>query len=240
MARESVVRIAAGDVVLDADLAIPDRTRGLVLFAHGSGSSRRSPRNRMVAEQLREAGLGTVLADLLTVDEEGYDRATGALRFNIELLAGRLVGAIDWLRQQPRTEELPLGLFGASTGAAAALAAAAHRPADIDAVVSRGGRPDLAASCLAWVRAPVLLVVGSRDEQVLELNRRAAALLRAERALYVVPAATHLFEEPGALEQVGQVAVEWFDRYLARGGVAAATMSIPATGLVRGAKTSYR
>jgi dienelactone hydrolase len=203
--------------VLDADLAMPDEARGVVLFAHGSGSSRHSPRNRMVAGRLQGIGLATVLADLLTPDEERRDRATGALRFDIGLLARRVVGAVDWLGHQPGTAALPLGLFGASTGAAAALVAAAHRPDGIRAVVSRGGRPDLAGEALTLVRAPTLLIVGGRDEDVLDLNRRAAAVLPAEHALQVVPGATHLFEEPGALEQVAGWASEWFDRHLTGG-----------------------
>jgi putative phosphoribosyl transferase len=217
MAQDTLVRVQTADVVLEADLAIPDGARGVVLFAHGSGSSRRSPRNRMVAERLRGIGLATVLADLLTADEEARDRATAALRFDIGLLARRVVAAVDWLGRQPRTAALPLGLFGASTGAAAALVAAAHRPAAVRAVVSRGGRPDLAGDLLPRVQAPTLLIVGSRDEQVIDLNQQAAALLRAEHALQIVPGATHLFVEPGALEQVTGWAAEWFDHHLTGG-----------------------
>jgi putative phosphoribosyl transferase len=217
MAQDTAIRLQTGDVALAADLAIPDDARGVVLFAHGSGSSRHSPRNRMVAERLRGIGLATVLADLLTVKEEAHDRATGALRFDIGLLAQRVVGAVDWLGRHPQTAALPLGLFGASTGAAAALVAAAERPGRVRAVVSRGGRPDLAGDALPRVQAPTLLIVGGRDPVVLDLNQRAAATLRAEHALQIVPDATHLFEEPGALEQVAGWAAEWLDRYLADG-----------------------
>lgn len=217
MPHDTVVRIDTAEATLEANLAIPEGASGIVLFAHGSGSSRHSPRNRMVAERLRGIGLATVLADLLTADEEAYDLATAALRFDIALLARRVVAAVDWLRRQPQTAALPLGLFGASTGAAAALVAAAHRPDDVRAVVSRGGRPDLAGDCLALVRAPTLLIVGGRDRQVLDLNERAAAMLRAVHALQVVPGATHLFEEHGALEQVAGWAAEWFDRHLTNG-----------------------
>jgi dienelactone hydrolase len=204
---------------LEADLAAPADARGLVVFAHGSGSSRHSPRNRMVAQRLRGAGLATVLTDLLTPDEERRDAVTGALRFDIGLLAGRVIGVVDWLREQATTAPLPLGLFGASTGAAAALAAAAMRPAAVRAVVCRGGRPDLAGDLLRHVRAPTLLVVGGRDETVLELNRRAAEALRVDHALQIVDGATHLFEEPGALEQVAGWSAEWFDRHLAGGNL---------------------
>jgi len=217
MAPDTMIRVQTADVALEADLAVPDNARGVVLFAHGSGSSRHSPRNRMVAERLRGTGLATVLADLLTVDEEARDRATAALRFDIGLLAQRVAAAVDGLGRQPRTAGLPLGLFGASTGAAAALAAAAHRPADVRAVVSRGGRPDLAGDLLPQVQAPTLLIVGGRDEQVIGLNEQAAATLRVEHALQIVPGATHLFEEPGALEQVAGWAAEWFDHHLTGG-----------------------
>jgi dienelactone hydrolase len=192
----------------------------VVLFAHGSGSSRHSPRNRMVAELLRGAGFATMLADLLTPEEARRDAATAALRFDIALLADRVVQAVDWLGSEPATARLPLGLFGASTGAAAALAAAAHRPEAVRAVVSRGGRPDLAGGFLASVRAPTLLVVGERDEVVLQLNRRAAVRLRAVHALRIVAGATHLFEEPGALQQVAGWAAEWFGQHLAGGDLA--------------------
>jgi putative phosphoribosyl transferase len=215
-----MVRVGTVSAVLEADLTVPDDAGGVVLFAHGSGSSRHSPRNRMVAGRLRGAGFATMLADLLTVEEERHDAATGALRFDIGLLANRVVAAVDWLRDEPATARLPLGLFGASTGAAAALAAAAERPDAVGAVVSRGGRPDLAGESLPLVRAPTLLIVGERDEAVLGLNQRAAARLGAVHALQIVAGATHLFEEPGALEQVAAWAVEWFDRYLAGGDLA--------------------
>jgi putative phosphoribosyl transferase len=210
-----MVHVAATGATLEADLTVPDDARGVVLFAHGSGSSRHSPRNRMVAEHLRGAGFATMLADLLTADEERHDAATATLRFDIGLLASRVVAAVDWLLDEPTTARLPLGLFGASTGAAAALATAAHRPDAVGAIVSRGGRPDLAGEELALVRAPTLLIVGARDEMVLQLNRRAADRLRAVHGLRIVAGATHLFEEPGALEQVAGWSAEWFDRYLA-------------------------
>jgi putative phosphoribosyl transferase len=208
------VEIQAAAARLAGDLAVPDDAQGLVLFAHGSGSSRFSARNRSVAEALRAAGLGTLLMDLLTPAEEAIDLRTTHLRFDIPLLADRLVAAVDWLSQEAVTVGTPIGCFGASTGAAAALIAAARRPDRVRAVVSRGGRPDLAADHLESVRAPTLLIVGSRDEPVIELNRKALALLRCEKRLEVVLGATHLFEEPGALEQVARLARDWFLRYL--------------------------
>jgi putative phosphoribosyl transferase len=213
---EEAVRITVGGVALDGDLA-PPAGGGVVLFAHGSGSSRHSPRNRQVARQLQEAGLGTLLMDLLTADEERVDLRSRELRFDIDLLAGRLVGAVDWLAarlgQGPR-----LGLFGASTGAAAALVAAARRPERVAAVVSRGGRPDLAGPALERVRAPTLLVVGGADTTVLALNRQAAGRLAAPCRLEVVAGASHLFPEPGALEQVARLATGWFTAHLGSGG----------------------
>jgi len=209
------VRIDAGGVQLEGDLALPSGARGVVLFAHGSGSSRFSPRNRAVAAALRASGLGTLLVDLLTRDEERVDARAGHLRFDIRLLATRLVACIDWLARGARTSELRIGCFGASTGAAAALVAAAARPRSVGAAVSRGGRPDLAGPALEQVRAPTLLIVGSEDEVVLELNREALQRLRGEKALVVIPGATHLFEEPGALEQVADLARRWFVRWLA-------------------------
>jgi len=185
-----------------------------VLFAHGSGSSRLSPRNRHVARVLNEAALATLLVDLLTPDEEAIDARTTHLRFDISLLAQRLIGATDWLSDHPDTRGLRVGYFGASTGAAAALVAAAVRAAAVGAVVSRGGRPDLAGRALALVRAPTLLIVGGRDAQVLELNREAFAQLTCEKRLEIVPGATHLFEEPGALDRVAFLARDWFERYL--------------------------
>jgi putative phosphoribosyl transferase len=210
------VAIPVGDGVVAGDLVIPARARGVVLFAHGSGSSRHSPRNRYVAKQLQKAHLATLVMDLLTVPEERLDEATGgSLRFDIGLLASRLVAASDWARTNPSTNHLPVGYFGASTGAAAALvAAAAEWRGKVGAVVSRGGRPDLAREALAAVRAPTLLIVGGDDYEVIELNRQALARLACEKSLEIVPGATHLFEEPGTLEQVAALAADWFDRHL--------------------------
>jgi dienelactone hydrolase len=208
------LQIPAGSVVLDADLAVPERAQGVVLFAHGSGSGRHSPRNRYVAGELQQAGLATVLADLLTPAEEQLDARTAELRFDIGLLAVRLVELTDWLTTHEPTAGLAIGLFGASTGAAAALVAATRRPAAVDAIVSRGGRPDLAGDALAAVRQPTLLIVGGRDTVVIELNRQAMAMIPGETRLEIVPGATHLFEEPGALEQVARLARDWFVRHL--------------------------
>jgi putative phosphoribosyl transferase len=213
-AESELVRIEAGSVTLEGDLQIPDPAVGLVLFAHGSGSSRHSPRNRFVAQELHASGLATLLLDLLTPEEERVDQHTGHLRFDIELLAERLAAATQWTRVDAATRSLPIGYFGASTGAAAALVAAALEPDTVRAVVSRGGRPDLAGEALPLVRAPTLLIVGSRDLTVLELNRAAMARLRAETRLEIVPGATHLFEEPGALEAVARLAREWFLQHL--------------------------
>jgi putative phosphoribosyl transferase len=204
----------SGPVSLDGDLAVPAGAVGIVLFAHGSGSSRRSPRNQFVARAIREAGIATLLFDLLTSPEEAEDDVTGRLRFDIGLLAGRLVEASRWIANQPATRSLGLGYFGASTGGAAALVAAAEIGPAIDAVVSRGGRPDLAGDALEQVQSATLLIVGERDETVVELNRSAYALLRCEKELTVVSRATHLFEEPGALPEVAQLAADWFRRYL--------------------------
>jgi predicted alpha/beta-hydrolase family hydrolase len=192
---------------LDADVIVPDGAYGVVLFAHGSGSSRHSPRNRAVAEELNRRGLATVLMDLLTADE---DRADGGPRFDIGLLAERLIGAIDRLSSSPPTERLTLGLFGASTGGAAALVAAAARPSVVRAVVSRGGRPDLAGAALTEVRSPTLLIVGEFDPMVADLNERARRVLWAPSEVRIVPGATHLFEEPGTLEEVAAQAADWF------------------------------
>ena len=208
------VRLLVGAVELAGDLAVPAGATGVVLFAHGTGSGRHSPRNRFVASALQHAGLATLLLDLLTGEEEAADRDRAELRFDIGLLARRLEGAMDWLDDDPRTAALPLGLFGASTGAAAALVAAADRPERVAAVVSRGGRPDLAGPSLGLVRAPTLLLVGGDDRIVLELNRSAAGELGAEHRIEVVPGASHLFEEPGTLEQVAARAAEWFRRRL--------------------------
>ena len=217
VSRERPVRVSAGIVTLEGDLSIPKDAQGIVVFAHGSGSSRLSPRNRRVAEQLRQAGLATLLFDLLTKQEETVDMRTGHLRFDIPLLARRLVDATDWVQQDEDTRDLPVGYFGASTGAAAALMAAVERPLVVKAVVSRGGRPDLAASALPEVEAPTLLFVGGQDFAVIDLNRDALRHLKAEKQLVIVPGATHLFEEPGALEEVARLAAEWFRKYLKRG-----------------------
>lgn len=210
---ETAVRVLAEGTELDGDLRVPKGARGLVLFAHGSGSSRHSPRNRKVAAALNDAGLATLLIDLLTPDEERVDDATAELRFDIPFLSRRLDAAIVWLRAEPRTRGLAVGLFGASTGAAAALCAAAQ-DAGVFAVVSRGGRPDLAGAALPRVTAPTLLIVGGDDGPVVGMNRDAAARLRCERRLEIVPGATHLFEEPGALETVARLAAAWFAGHL--------------------------
>lgn len=208
------IDVAAGDLLLTGDLAIPAGAEGIVLFAHGSGSSRLSPRNRLVATQLNKGGLATLLFDLLTPAEEEEDRSSGALRFDIPLLADRLSRATDFVRGHSDTSRLAVGYFGASTGAAAALIAAAERPEDVRAVVSRGGRPDLAEDALERVVAPTLLIVGGADHPVVELNARAYVRLKCRKRLEVVAGATHLFEEPGALEEVARVAREWFVRCL--------------------------
>jgi putative phosphoribosyl transferase len=220
------VHIATGLAVLEGDLVVPGNARGVVLFAHGSGSSRHSPRNRQVARRLQREGLATLLVDLLTAEEERVDERTRHLRFDIGLLAGRLVGAIDWLGAQPETRDLAIGLFGASTGAGAALVAATERPDVVRAVVSRGGRPDLAGELLPLVRAPTLLVVGGSDDVVIRLNEEARSRMRAPVKLEIVPGATHLFEEPGAIEEVSRLAREWLVRHLTpRGRPAAAERS---------------
>lgn len=213
--RERLVRVSAGPVTLEGALGIPSGAQGIVVFAHGSGSSRHSPRNRYVAQVLREGGLATLLIDLLTADEEAVDVMTAHLRFDISLLAERLVGATDWVSQYSATQHLKIGYFGASTGAAAALVAATKRPSVVAAIVSRGGRPDLAGHALPRVQAPTLLIVGGHDEPVIEMNQQALAQLRVEKRLEIVPGATHLFEEPGTLEQVARLARQWFTRYLA-------------------------
>jgi putative phosphoribosyl transferase len=209
------LRIPVEGAELDADLVVPDAARATVLFAHGSGSGRHSPRNREVAAVLQQAGLATVLADLLTADEERVDTRTGQFRFDAELLGSRVAALVDWAVENLVTGGLGVGLFGASTGAAAALIAADRRPEEVAAVVSRGGRPDLAGDHLESVRAPTLLIVGQRDHQVIELNRQAMARMNAEVEMTIVPAATHLFEEPGALRQVSELATAWFIRCLA-------------------------
>jgi putative phosphoribosyl transferase len=212
--RETEIDVRAGSVTLRGDLTIPWGARGVVLFAHGSGSSRHSPRNRFVAGMLQDGHLGTLLIDLLTPEEETIDLQTGHLRFNIGLLADRLAGATDWLRQHPVARSLPVGYFGASTGGGAALVAASKRPDDVKAVVSRGGRPDLAGPALPYVKAPTLLIVGGNDTPVITMNREAMADMHAERKLEIVPGASHLFEEPGSLQEVAQLARGWFRRYL--------------------------
>ena len=214
---EQSLQIPAGGVALDADMAVPDPATGVVLFAHGSGSSRHSPRNRYVAGELQASGLATVLADLLTPAEEQLDARTGRLRFDIGLLAARVMALTDWVTEYRPTVGLPVGLFGASTGAAAALVAAAQRPGPVAAVVSRGGRPDLAGEYLRSVVQPTLLIVGARDTAVIELNRKTMRKLRGEARLEVIAGASHLFSEPGALELVARLARDWFTRYLKPG-----------------------
>ncbi len=209
-------QVQVGDnITLEGNLEVPDNPQGVVLFAHGSGSSRHSPRNQFVGRVLQDAGFATLLIDLLTPQEEDEDRFTGHLRFDIDLLSQRVVGATNWLGVNPVTQNLKIGYFGASTGAAAALVAAAEHPLAVGAVVSRGGRPDLARTYLTKVLTPTLLIVGLKDTQVLELNRMVLSLLRGEKQIEIVPGATHLFEEPGALEKVAQLASDWFKRYLA-------------------------
>ncbi|MEU5549325.1 dienelactone hydrolase family protein [Micromonospora sp. NPDC047793] len=212
--RGGEVTIPAGQVELSADLLVPTGTSGAVLFAHGSGSSRHSPRNVSVAHRLTSDGLGTVLVDLLTRAEDEVDAVTAELRFDIGLLADRLVATLDWLAAARPFGAVPIGLFGASTGAAAALIAAARRPDMVHAVVSRGGRPDLAGAALGEVRAATLLLVGGLDEQVITLNEQARDRMAAPTDLRVVPGATHLFEEPGTLEQVAEAAAGWFRDHL--------------------------
>ena len=212
---ESAVRIPLDPFVLSGTLSLPPGAGGVVLFAHGSGSSRFSPRNQVVARALQQAKLGTLMLDLLTAEEERVDEETKLHRFDIDLLAGRVAVAIDWLTAGERTRGLPVGLFGASTGAAAALVAASERASEVGAVVSRGGRPDLAGPALASVHAPTLLIVGSLDEVVLALNRQALERLPAlDSSLVVVPGASHLFEEPGALEAVTRLTGRWFQQHL--------------------------
>jgi putative phosphoribosyl transferase len=213
--QERHVVVPVGAVELAGDLAVPSDAIGVVVFAHGSGSGRFSPRNRAVAQELSQAGLATLLMDLLTADEEAQDLRTGHLRFDIALLADRVIGTIDWLASDAAVGALPVGCFGASTGAAAALVAAAERPQRVAAVVSRGGRPDLARDALPRVTAPTLLIVGGRDTEVIRLNQWAQTKLGGESRLEIVPGATHLFEEPGALEQVAALATDWFRRHLA-------------------------
>jgi len=223
---ESEISIDAGRVTLEGTLMLPKETGAAVLFAHGSGSSRHSRRNRYVAQVLHSSGIGTLLFDLLTREEESIDEYSGELRFNIPFLAGRLLAATRWLTERPDMADRRLGYFGASTGAAAALVAAAELQNAIGAVVSRGGRPDLAGEALGSVMAPTLLIVGGDDEPVIGMNREALARLRCEKKIVIVPGATHLFEEPGTLEEVARLATQWFTQHLTasakrRAGVAA-------------------
>jgi putative phosphoribosyl transferase len=208
------MKIPVGNVVVEGTLTLIPGAKGIVLFAHGSGSGRFSPRNQYVAKEFNKANIGTLLFDLLTTEEEEEDIVTAEYRFNIALLAERLIGATEWLRYDPKTKKLSFGYFGASTGAAAALIAAAKLPNEIAAVVSRGGRPDLAGEYLPSVVAPTLLLVGGLDTEVIELNQGAMDQMTAEKKLVIVPGATHLFVEPGTLEQVAKLSSEWFLRYL--------------------------
>jgi putative phosphoribosyl transferase len=209
-----LIYIPVGRAEIQGDLHIPEKSTSIVVFAHGSGSSRQSPRNKYVADVLNDAGIATLLIDLLTTDEELIDFQTARLRFDIDLLADRLITVTHWLRGQSATEILHLGYFGASTGAAAALVAAGREPKFVEAIVSRGGRPDLAGPWLKKVPAPTLLIVGGNDKVVVELNYQAAAELKAEHRLEIIPNAGHLFEEPGALEQVAALARDWFEEHL--------------------------
>ena len=205
------IKVHAAGVGLTGDLAMPENATGIVIFAHGSGSSRKSPRNRRVAAEVQRRGFATLLLDLMTMDEEAHDLETAKIRFDIDLLAPRLVAATHMMRERVK---LPIGYFGASTGAAVALVAAAHHPDDIAAVVSRGGRPDLAISVLPKVRAATLLIVGGHDKPVIQMNRQAFEHLQCEKRMEIVPGATHLFEEPGALETVAALAGDWFTAHL--------------------------
>jgi dienelactone hydrolase len=212
--RDNEVKVATGLVTLEGNLEIPGGAEGVALFAHGSGSGRFSPRNQFVPKVLGQGGLATLLIDLLTREEEEVDRWTQQYRFHIDLLTDRLIGATDWISESPATRSLRIGYFGASTGAAAALWAAAQRPEAVKAVVSRGGRPDLATAAFSQVKASTLLIVGGDDLVVIDLNQRALKQLDAEKELEIVPGASHLFEEPGTLEEVARLACNWFQRYL--------------------------
>ena len=211
----SEVRVPAGRAVMDGNLTLVDGSRTLVLFAHGSGSSRHSPRNQFVARTLNDAGLATLLFDLLTSEEESVDLYTREHRFDISLLAERLVHATNWAKQQEETKDFNIGYFGSSTGGGAALVAAAELPEEVGAVVSRGGRPDLAGEALPKVKAPTLLIVGGEDHVVIDLNEQARAQMKCECKIEIVPGATHLFEEPGALEKVAKLASDWFIGHIA-------------------------
>lgn len=208
------MKIPVGEVVVEGTLTLPPATKVVVLFAHGSGSSRFSTRNQYVAKEFNKATIGTLLFDLLTQEEEETDIVTAEYRFNIPLLAERLIGATEWLRNDPKTKRLAFGYFGASTGAAAALIAAAKLPSEISAVISRGGRPDLAGKYLSNVVAPTLLLVGGLDTEVIELNRQAMNQMKVEKKIVIIPGATHLFEEQGTLEEVAKVSIDWFLKHL--------------------------
>jgi putative phosphoribosyl transferase len=214
MVEECPVQVTVGPLTLDGSLCVPEKSQAIVLFAHGSGSSRLSPRNQFVASQLREAGLGTLLFDLLTKAEEETDMDTAQYRFNIRLLSDRLAGATDWLIDFAGPGKFNMGYFGASTGAAAAIIAAAEKPDAVGAIVSRGGRPDLAEDALSEVKSPTLLIVGGNDAPVISMNQEALNRLKVEKKLEIIHGATHLFEEPGALEKVARLAVDWFKKYL--------------------------
>ena len=213
-ARSRTEQIPSGQIMLEGELSVPVGATGAVLFAHGSGSSRHSPRNQFVARTIREAGVGTLLFDLLTQEEEAVDISTRHLRFDIGLLAGRLVDATNWIKREPDSRHLRVGYFGSSTGGGAALVAAASVGEEIGAVVSRGGRPDLAGDALPKVKSPTLLIVGGLDYQVIRINEDAYSQLRCKTELKIVPGATHLFEEPGTLEEVAKLAAAWFQRHL--------------------------
>jgi putative phosphoribosyl transferase len=212
--KRKAVQIPSGEVIINGNLDVPERSIGIVLFAHGSGSSRFSPRNTYVADLMNKKGIASLLIDLLTAEEEAVDEYTGQYRFDVNMLAERLVNSTKWLKQNPATNKLATGYFGASTGAAAALIAAAELPDEVKAVVSRGGRPDLAGEYLAKVKTPTLLIVGGDDTEVLEMNKQALKLIRVEKRLEVVPGATHLFEEPGTLQDAAVLAINWFEKHL--------------------------
>jgi dienelactone hydrolase len=212
------IPVGGGGIELEGDLRVPDRPRGVVLVAHGSGSSRKSPRNRYVAGVLNAGSMATLLMDLLTPDEERSDAVTGQLRLDIGFLADRLAAATDWLELHPELRNLPIGYFGASTGGGAALVAAAARADRVAAIASRSGRPDLAGPALQYVTAPTLLIVGGEDTPVIRMNEQALQQIRAPKRLVIVPGATHLFEEPGALEEVADLALQWFDHYFTAAG----------------------
>lgn len=212
--KEELVKIPSGEVEIYGNLSVPLNSKGIVVFAHGSGSSRFSPRNTKVAREINAAGIATLLIDLLTEQEEAADMYSGEFRFNIGLLAQRLADATEWVIKNPATRNFTLGYFGASTGAAAALIAAARLPEHVRAVVSRGGRPDLAGNYLPSVKAPTLLIVGGNDGEVVQLNKEAKKMMTGQAQISIVPGATHLFEEPGKLEQVAKLAIEWFSKYL--------------------------